>query len=393
MTSLSYTTFFHANIRLFPFYFSNNENLIKLSYITMYSFYKPSPKPITKNITKTATTTKKRPRCPITTSPTPAPIVTTTTPKKPLPKGVVVFPPEWEPPTDLRHTGPTYFCADEAGRGALAGYMSLGVVAMPSDVDEAKWSCVKDSKSYKNTKGSTASDKRLAARKIIEEHAAAYVVVAASVDTIDRLNVTQAGYLGIHLGCEWMMCASGSDDSKTVVATMEKEGFWVVAGRSFNTTREEGKEREERYHPRIDGILMDGKGFKPLVRSCGEVVPYATYTKGDARVLGIAAASVLAKSHRDDGMSALATEFPELDNLYEISTNKGYAAFGADKSGGIDHRKAIAEHGFTLSHRLSYNPVKSLHVAGQLANPIGRRGAPRSISAPPSEAKHLSGAV
>ena len=279
--------------------------------------------------------------------------------------GIVAFPPAWKPPTALRNTGPTYFCADEAGRGALAGYMALGVVALPPESDPKVWACVKDSKAYKDTKRSLARDKRMVARAVIEEHAAAYVVVAASVEAIDRLNVTQAGYRGIHFGCEWMLCHGDT----SIVEKMAAEGFWVVAGRPFPVES----------NARIEGILMDGKGFKPLIRPNGDLIPYATYTKGDARVLGIAAASVLAKSYRDYDMCALTAEFPEL-HAYEIGINKGYAAYGADKHGQVDHRKAIAEHGFTLSHRLTFDPVKTLYAGGQAARPVGRRGLPPSSS-------------
>ena len=89
---------------------------------------------------------------------------------------------------------------------------------------------------------------------------------------------------------------------------------------------------------RPEHLLIDGNRFKPF-----QEIPYTTVVKGDGKYLAIAAASILAKTYRDDYMNALATEYP----AYDWQSNKGYPT--------AKHRAAIASHGITPYHRKSFN--------------------------------------
>ena len=89
---------------------------------------------------------------------------------------------------------------------------------------------------------------------------------------------------------------------------------------------------------RPEAVIVDGNRFKPY-----QVLPYTTIVKGDGKYLAIAAASILAKTYRDDYMDALAEEYPQ----YDWKSNKGYPT--------KKHRAAIKQFGVTPYHRMSYN--------------------------------------
>ena len=95
---------------------------------------------------------------------------------------------------------------------------------------------------------------------------------------------------------------------------------------------------------RPQAIIVDGNRFKPYKEPAdGQQLPHTTIVKGDGKYLSIAAASILAKTYRDDYMNQLAEEFPQ----YDWRSNKGYPT--------KKHREAIRQYGTTPYHRMSYN--------------------------------------
>jgi ribonuclease HII len=173
---------------------------------------------------------------------------------------------------------------DEAGRGCLAGPVCAAAVMMP-----AGWShpVLNDSKQL-------SRKQREMLRGIIEQEALFWSVVMVDAEEIDRINILQASITGMH----------------RALASLPAS-------------------------PEL--ILVDGNKFRPY----GDI-PHRTEIKGDARFVSIAAASVLAKTHRDEYMDALHLEYPE----YGWNKNAGYPTKG--------HREAIRNHGITPYHRKSF---------------------------------------
>lgn len=173
---------------------------------------------------------------------------------------------------------------DEAGRGCLAGpVFAAAVIFDPSFTHDM----LNDSKQL-------STSKRQELRIIIEEQALAFAVGEVSPEEIDRINIHQASYLAMHRAL----------DSLAVQA---------------------------------EYILVDGNRFVPYGN-----IPYQCIVKGDGKYLSIAAASILAKTYRDDYMSRLGEEFP----LYDWKQNKGYPT--------NKHREAILAHGLSPHHRKSF---------------------------------------
>lgn len=174
---------------------------------------------------------------------------------------------------------------DEAGRGCLAGPVFAAAVILPPD-----FSCelLNDSKQL-NEKT------RYNLRKVIEEQAVAWAVGVVSHSEIDQINILNASFLAMHR---------------------------AVAG--LKTVPEH--------------LLIDGNRFKKY-----QDIPHTCVVKGDAKFLAIAAASVLAKTYRDDFMMELNEEYPQ----YGWNQNKGYPT--------VKHRLAIEEYGVTPYHRLTFN--------------------------------------
>lgn len=188
--------------------------------------------------------------------------------------------------TELREAG-----CDEAGRGCLAGAVFAAAVILPPDFHHP---LLNDSKQL-------TERQRDLLRPIIEREAIAWAVEAISPARIDEINILNASIEGMNLAAD-------------------------------------------RLDPRPEFLAIDGNRFKPL---CG--LPYQCIVKGDGKYADIAAASVLAKTHRDEYMLHLHEEFPQ----YNWAKNKGYPT--------RDHRLAILEHGLSPYHRLSFN-----HLKGQL---------------------------
>lgn len=182
------------------------------------------------------------------------------------------------------HPGILEAGCDEAGRGCLCGPVACAAVILPRD-----FLCedLNDSKKL-------SEKKREELRPLIEERALAWAVVMVSPEEIDKINILNASILGMHRALE-----------------------------ALNITPEH--------------ILVDGNRFKPF-----KDIPHTTVVKGDAKYMSIAAASVLAKTHRDEYMRKLALEYPG----YGWEINKGYPTKA--------HREAILKLGATPCHRKTF---------------------------------------
>lgn len=174
---------------------------------------------------------------------------------------------------------------DEAGRGCLAGPVFAAAVIFPLNYENE---LLNDSKQL-------TEKQRYDLRPIIERDALAWAVDMVTPQEIDKINILNASFLAMHRALDQL--------------------------------------RMQPQH-----IIVDGNRFKPY-RS----IPYITVVKGDGKYLSIAAASVLAKTYRDDYMNRLDAEYP----VYGWSRNKGYPT--------QEHREAIRKFGPTPHHRMSYN--------------------------------------
>lgn len=174
---------------------------------------------------------------------------------------------------------------DEAGRGCYAGPVFAAAVVLPKDFEHP---LLNDSKQVKE------SDRNLL-RSFIEEHALSWAVAQVSVEEIDRINILKASFKAMHLAL----------DQLTI-------------------------------KPKL--LLIDGNRFIKYKR-----VPHQCFVKGDGRFASIAAASILAKTWRDEYMLQLHEAFPH----YNWKNNKGY--------GTEEHRNAIEQFGLTIHHRRSFN--------------------------------------
>ena len=174
---------------------------------------------------------------------------------------------------------------DEAGRGCLAGPVYAAAVIFPKAYTNE---LLDDSKKL-------SQKKRLNYRRIIEKDALAWSVGIVSPATIDQINILNASILAMHKAIEQL-------------------------------------------HQKPDFLLIDGNRFKPF-----KDIPYKTIIQGDGKYISIAAASILAKTYRDEYMLNLFRKHPE----YHWDTNKGY--------GTKAHREAIVQYGYTEFHRKSFH--------------------------------------
>ena len=174
---------------------------------------------------------------------------------------------------------------DEAGRGCLAGSVYAAAVILPPDYQNE---LLNDSKKL-------TAKKRYALREEIERDAIAWAVGIVTPEEIDKINILNASFLAMHRALDQLKV-------------------------------------------RPEAVIVDGNRFKPY-----QDLPSTTIVKGDGKYLAIAAASILAKTYRDDYMLSLAEEYPQ----YDWQSNMGYPT--------KKHRQAILEHGITPYHRKSYN--------------------------------------
>ena len=175
--------------------------------------------------------------------------------------------------------------SDEAGRGCLAGSVYAAAVILPDDYQN---DLLNDSKQL-------TEKRRYQLREIIQRDAIAWAVGIVTPEEIDKINILNASILAMHRALDQLKI-------------------------------------------RPEAIIVDGNRFKPY-----QQIPHTTIVKGDGKYLSIAAASILAKTYRDDYMNHLAEEYPQYDWL----SNKGYPT--------KKHREAIKQYGITPYHRKSYN--------------------------------------
>ncbi len=174
---------------------------------------------------------------------------------------------------------------DEAGRGCLAGSVYAAAVILPEGYQNE---LLNDSKQL-------SEKKRYQLREIIERDAVAWAVGIVTPEEIDQINILNASILAMHRALDQLKV-------------------------------------------RPEAIIVDGNRFKSY-----QELPHTTIVKGDGKYLAIAAASILAKTYRDDYMNQLAEEYPQ----YDWRSNKGYPT--------RKHREAIRQFGVTPYHRKSYN--------------------------------------
>ena len=192
---------------------------------------------------------------------------------------------------------------DEAGRGCLAGPVFAAAVILPQwSADDDQWSMLNDSKQL-------SEKKRYALREVIEREALAWAVGIVTNEEIDRINILRASILAMHRALDGLKL-------------------------------------------RPEEVIVDGNRFTPYAPPLsgggrGEALPYTTIVKGDGKYMSIAAASILAKTYRDDYMKQLHQEYP----VYRWDSNKGYPSPA--------HRQAIREHGTTPYHRMTFNLLGS----------------------------------
>lgn len=178
---------------------------------------------------------------------------------------------------------------DEAGRGCLAGSVYAAAVILPLDYHNER---LNDSKKL-------TARQRYALRQDIERDAVAWAVGVVTPQEIDQINILNASILAMHRALDQLQV-------------------------------------------RPEAIIVDGNRFKPY-----RDLPHTTIVKGDGKYLSIAAASILAKTYRDDEMVRLAQEYPD----YDWQHNMGYPT--------RKHREAIRQHGITPYHRRTFNLLGS----------------------------------
>ncbi|MBF1442644.1 MAG: ribonuclease HII [Prevotella pallens] len=183
---------------------------------------------------------------------------------------------------------------DEAGRGCLAGSVYAAAVIFPPNYENE---LLNDSKQL-------SERKRYLLRSIIENDAVAWAVGVVTAEEIDKINILNASILAMHRALDAL-----------------------------------------KVQP--EAIIVDGNRFKPY-----NDVPYTTIVKGDGKYLSIAAASILAKTYRDDYMKTIAEEYPQ----YDWKSNKGYPT--------NKHRAAIKKYGISPYHRKSFTllPPEELSI-------------------------------
>jgi ribonuclease HII len=173
---------------------------------------------------------------------------------------------------------------DEAGRGCLAGPVYAAAVILPKDFSNE---LLNDSKKLTEAQ-------RYALREVIEREALAWAVGVVTAAEIDEINILKASFLAMQRAVEQLKIVP-------------------------------------------QHLLIDGNRFTPYK------IPYTTVVKGDAKFMSIAAASILAKTYRDDYMLGISRDYPQ----YDWQKNKGYPT--------PKHRAAIREYGATPHHRMTFN--------------------------------------
>jgi ribonuclease HII len=173
---------------------------------------------------------------------------------------------------------------DEAGRGCLAGPVTAAAVILPLDFEHE----------FLNDSKQLSENKRLLLKPIIESQASTFAVTHLQPEIIDEINILNAS-----------------------IKAMQESILKLSSSPEY--------------------IIVDGNRFKPL-----QNIPHMCIIKGDSKYMSIAAASILAKTYRDEYMNQIHKEFP----MYNWKQNKGYPT--------LEHREAIRKYGTTKYHRMSF---------------------------------------
>jgi ribonuclease HII len=196
---------------------------------------------------------------------------------------------------------------DEAGRGCLAGSVFAAAVILPKDYDNPDFN---DSKQL-------SKKKRYALREQIIRDAVAWAVGIVTPKEIDQINILHASFLAMHRAIDQL--------------TTRPEAL-IIDGNRFDP-----------YKPVREGAFAGREKRVPVAPGDPAILPYHCIVKGDGKYQNIAAASILAKTFRDDYMDELHQQYP----MYDWNNNKGYPT--------RKHREAITRYGITPFHRKSYN--------------------------------------
>ena len=198
---------------------------------------------------------------------------------------------------------------DEAGRGCLAGSVYAAAVIFPEDYQNEE---LNDSKQLTDRK-------RHELRAIIERDAIAWAVGIVTPEEIDKINILNASFLAMHRALDQLK--------------VRPEAI-IVEGNRFRAY-------VDRSRTAVDAV-----------QNAPSPLPHTCIVKGDGKYLSIAAASILAKTYRDDYMDELAEQYPQ----YDWKSNKGYPT--------RKHRDAIRQYGVTPYHRMSYHllPTEELSL-------------------------------
>ena len=209
---------------------------------------------------------------------------------------------------------------DEAGRGCLAGSVYAAAVIFPEDYQNEE---LNDSKQL-------TDKKRHALREIIERDALAWAVGIVTPEEIDKINILNASILAMHRALDQLK--------------VRPEAIIVDGNRFKPYTHPQSLQggTPPQSLPK-GGTSTTTESNQCSLPSGGQEVVHTCVVKGDAKYLSIAAASILAKTYRDDYMDQLAEEYPQ----YDWKSNKGYPT--------KKHRAAIKQYGVTPYHRMSYN--------------------------------------
>lgn len=198
---------------------------------------------------------------------------------------------------------------DEAGRGCLAGPVYAAAVILPEDYENE---LLNDSKQL-------TEKRRYALRQMIERDAVAWAIGVVTAEEIDRINILNASILAMHRALDRL--------------TVRPEAI-IVDGNRFKPYREPLN---------IDHSTLNIDHSPLAIDREPTPLPHTTIVKGDGKYLSIAAASILAKTYRDDYMNEMAQQYPQ----YGWQQNKGYPT--------VQHRQAIRQYGVSPVHRRTFN--------------------------------------
>jgi len=230
-------------------------------------------------------------------------------------------------------------CIDEVGRGCLFGRVYIACVVLPKDIHAFDGKGIKDSKKFSSKK------KMKEMATYIKENALAWNIAYLENDVIDDINILKAVMKGMHIVIHKTIHELSSDN--------RNQYFGVIDGNYFQS------------------CTYFDSGTETIVE-----LPYVTVEKGDSLYMGIAAASILAKTARDEYILDLCEKHPALVERYGLNTNMGY--------GTKAHMEGIKTHGITEWHRKSYSPCSRGNLGSPLPPPKNLdNGSGDDLSLPP----------